>query len=735
MKKQFFIVFLLSLCTGQLAAMGFGPENMGKFNRALADGDQNAFNLLNNLLAGRVTIVGDPNPSGIPGGTTLGYVDAVLTGKLGTELIGDDLRVQVLANELRQEKPRVEVLTYFAQYVTETEKPTMVDKALSAAITPQKPRIVPPATIWADALAQLSEQERVEAQENIRSWVSDLAADSPEDKAVSDLLVRAIEKSDKKKENKKYDSFSRFLLEGGAEPKITTSDTKLRNKIVALREQYRKAPAKPAGVVTPDPEQGRPAPVQPEPDSAKRSDLSDKRALELFRGLRNDDSQAIAELRALMSSPSQLENDYAKMIVSGEYVSVMLKSEQRIMEKFKTGHTGMSEEEQKRRKAFIKELEREMEQGVDLRSKLPEIMREPEVDRPQEFVGIGKVVRQPIVFADSGPEPEREKKLNELLSQDLMERIRTGADLSDEDLGVLRTLAREQSIDVIDEYGKTLLDYAIERDDLNLVDIALQGVDPNYKDTDNKTPLYRAVEQGKYEMVQRLLANPDLDVNQLSTDSNKTALHIAVEQGYSGIFNLLLEDERVDTSIKDVKKKTAMKIIDEKIEAASKRGDADAHERLKQMRKDLKTTIAADKAVKSAERKERWSQKLDALFHPFRKKREREERASLLDEQGQARSVTGQIEEDVEPAKKKRKLWIPKKSKKRKFMQLIDDEEDDEPFRTFDESERMVVDEPETKRVPVEPVEEKRVISGGVKVLPTLPAARVSQFGGAARLP
>jgi ankyrin repeat protein len=93
---------------------------------------------------------------------------------------------------------------------------------------------------------------------------------------------------------------------------------------------------------------------------------------------------------------------------------------------------------------------------------------------------------------------------------------------------------------------------AVLRGDLRELDHALQiGGDVNDRNDDNLwSSLMLAVATDRIDLVQRLLEEPNIDVNARS-DRGQTALHLAAEGGNRRVVQLLLEQPELDVNAKD----------------------------------------------------------------------------------------------------------------------------------------------------------------------------------------
>ena len=112
--------------------------------------------------------------------------------------------------------------------------------------------------------------------------------------------------------------------------------------------------------------------------------------------------------------------------------------------------------------------------------------------------------------------------------------------------GTLETckLLLEHGFDANDTaYELSCLHLACYRDDSRFFDLFLKAQkDPNMKDKEGNTPLHSACEQGRLDLVKKLLLKETgerVDVNAYSL-SGKTPLHRAVEKGHTDIVELLL---------------------------------------------------------------------------------------------------------------------------------------------------------------------------------------------------
>jgi hypothetical protein len=117
---------------------------------------------------------------------------------------------------------------------------------------------------------------------------------------------------------------------------------------------------------------------------------------------------------------------------------------------------------------------------------------------------------------------------------------------------------RSQSFDSEETYIDERLIEAAEAGELKQVNILLiKGADVNYIDTDHGdyTPLTRAVENDRVDVVRRLLQEDDIDISLQVTESEDAiggnALHIAAFRGYDEIVRMLLAVSREDINTQE----------------------------------------------------------------------------------------------------------------------------------------------------------------------------------------
>lgn len=84
----------------------------------------------------------------------------------------------------------------------------------------------------------------------------------------------------------------------------------------------------------------------------------------------------------------------------------------------------------------------------------------------------------------------------------------------------------------------------------------------NFKENFSGTPLFRATKMGYLEVVQLLLAAPDIDVNAVNNVFNRTPLSVAAETGYQSIVQLLLQGPGVDLDVEDEHSMTPLDTAD-----------------------------------------------------------------------------------------------------------------------------------------------------------------------------
>ena len=103
-----------------------------------------------------------------------------------------------------------------------------------------------------------------------------------------------------------------------------------------------------------------------------------------------------------------------------------------------------------------------------------------------------------------------------------------------------------------DEYGRTVLHYAVVKGDLKLLKILLSDsrIDVNVQDKKGWTVLHKATLMGQLEVVKFLVTNNLVDVN-AKTFNGKTILHLSAFLGYFDIVDFLLKDGRIDVNVGD----------------------------------------------------------------------------------------------------------------------------------------------------------------------------------------
>ncbi|KAI3634985.1 hypothetical protein MIR68_007366 [Amoeboaphelidium protococcarum] len=118
-----------------------------------------------------------------------------------------------------------------------------------------------------------------------------------------------------------------------------------------------------------------------------------------------------------------------------------------------------------------------------------------------------------------------------------------------------------------DEDGRTVLHWAISKNEVsfNIVEYILDVLRRDYgqevvlkavnaQDEDDWTPLHLATSHGN-ELITQLLLNAGAKVNAL-TQSMQSPLHFAVSKQHSGVIELLLKQEGVDLTLKDMNGQT-----------------------------------------------------------------------------------------------------------------------------------------------------------------------------------
>ncbi|KAF4472106.1 ankyrin repeat [Fusarium albosuccineum] len=118
---------------------------------------------------------------------------------------------------------------------------------------------------------------------------------------------------------------------------------------------------------------------------------------------------------------------------------------------------------------------------------------------------------------------------------------------------VVRLLGDGLQPDVKDSHDRTPLSYAAEKGYNGVVEklLATDGVDPDSTDKSNRGPLSYAAEQGHVSLVRQLLKTGRVDPESKDTDrkpyhSGRTALSYAAERGHEKIVSLLLRTARVN---------------------------------------------------------------------------------------------------------------------------------------------------------------------------------------------
>ncbi|KAK4979561.1 hypothetical protein LTR28_003901, partial [Elasticomyces elasticus] len=128
--------------------------------------------------------------------------------------------------------------------------------------------------------------------------------------------------------------------------------------------------------------------------------------------------------------------------------------------------------------------------------------------------------------------------------------------------GVIATLDPDElDIDAQERtYGQTALMYACRQGHERVVQQLLDlHASPNLQSARGRTALFEAVERDRGDIVDTLLANPDLDVNMVWLQYyDRTALIVAAKRGYNGIVESLLDDSRTDVNAQDLSHWTAL---------------------------------------------------------------------------------------------------------------------------------------------------------------------------------
>lgn len=135
------------------------------------------------------------------------------------------------------------------------------------------------------------------------------------------------------------------------------------------------------------------------------------------------------------------------------------------------------------------------------------------------------------------------EKLTDLLQTSINPADAMLATLLEDDLATLhRLLDAKVDINAMTESKKTSLFVAAENDDVAGVHLFLNyKADVNKREEEyNATPLLIAAEHGYFDVVERLLKVPDIDINARTNDGT-TPLFMAAEYGHFDIVKLLLE--------------------------------------------------------------------------------------------------------------------------------------------------------------------------------------------------
>ena len=76
--------------------------------------------------------------------------------------------------------------------------------------------------------------------------------------------------------------------------------------------------------------------------------------------------------------------------------------------------------------------------------------------------------------------------------------------------------------------------------------------DPNVSDSQNRTPLYVAVERSRYDVIDKLLKRPDINTEISETRYNKTPLELAIANNNLTAIALFKKYKKVPKALKDL---------------------------------------------------------------------------------------------------------------------------------------------------------------------------------------
>lgn len=132
----------------------------------------------------------------------------------------------------------------------------------------------------------------------------------------------------------------------------------------------------------------------------------------------------------------------------------------------------------------------------------------------------------------------------------------------DKTLGVIKTLLRQQDIQIDDEkvpyegQNHSILHWAIRDEDSELIQLCIErsqteGI--NAKDARKWTPLYRLISHENTNLIDLILQNPYVRANEKCGTEQRTALHKAVKEGKKVNVEKLLKKADIDVNATDKK--------------------------------------------------------------------------------------------------------------------------------------------------------------------------------------